>query len=206
MIEVTPLIHMDTFRRVFSQPDVFCQFASDLLEVTVAVDHVETAFVYPKTIGDLKTEYDLFADDKEREIIVAIQQIGETDLFNRFVYSHMMNLIEQVKGLGVYRFDRTVYTIIILTGTLQDHNINSSFSVLDMNPIDEFNRTVELFPHRLVVLTPRLLNDQTPPKVKTWLQLIQDSLDCQIDETAYHSPIFQKVIRGIEKKPSRDNT
>lgn len=206
MVEVTSLIDIDTFRRVFSHPDVFCQFAGDILEVTVVADHVETAFVYPKTIGELKTEYDVFVDDKEHEIIVAIQQIGGTDLFNRFVYSHVMNLIEQIKGWGGYQFERTVYTIIILTGTLEDHNINSSFSVLDMNPIDEFNRTVEMFPHRLVLLTPRLLNDQTPPKVKMWLKLIQDSLDGKIDETAYQSSIFQKVIQEIKKKPSGDNT
>ena len=35
--------------------------------------------------------------------------------------------------------------------------------------------------------------------VKVWLELISDSLDSQIDETNYSSPLFQRIISEIER-------
>ncbi len=198
MVEVIPLKYGATFKRIFSQPDVFCQFVHDVLGITIHIDRVYTEYEYPEPIGFVMTKYDLFAEDKEQRIIVEIQNVKEEDFFNRFLYYHIISLAEQVKGYDVYRFDRTVYTIVVLTSIPRDKSVDFSIAISDMNPMSEFNRKVEIYPHRLIFLTPRLVNDLTPTGVKAWLELIADSLDRQVDETNYSSPLFQKIISDIK--------
>jgi len=199
MVEVIPLKYGTTFKRIFSQPDVFCQFVHDVLGITISIDRVYTEYEYPETIGFVKTRYDLFAEDEEQRVIVEIQNVKEEDFFERFLYYHIISLAEQVKGYDAYSFDRTVYTIVVLTSVPRDQSINFSVAVSDMNPIDEFNQKTEIYPHRLFFLTPRLINDKTPKGVKAWLELIADSLDSQIDENDYTSPLFKRIISDIER-------
>ena len=198
MVEVIPLKYGATFKRIFSQPDVFCQFVYDVLGITIHIDLVHTEYEYPEPIGFVKTKYDLFAEDEEQRIIVEIQNVKEEDFFDRFLYYHLISLAEQVKGYDVYRFDRTVYTIVVLTSVPRNQSVDFSVAVSDMNPISEFDRKVEIYPHRLIFLTPRLVSDRTPKGVKAWLELIADSLDRQVNETDYSSPLFQKIISDIK--------
>ena len=51
----------------------------------------------------------------------------------------------------------------------------------------------------LVFLNPRIRNEQTPQSVIAWLELIDDSLDEQVDETQYSPPVFQQVIEEIRR-------
>jgi hypothetical protein len=126
--------------------------------------------------------------------------VKEPDFFDRFLYYHLISLAEQVKGYQAYQFDRTVYTIVLLTSTPRDGSIDFSCAVSDMNPIDEKGRKIGLYPHRLIFLCPRLVNDSTPPKVKKWLSFIEDSLDKKIDENHYSDDLFQKIIDRITKR------
>jgi len=199
MVEVIPLKYGVTFKRIFSQSDVFRQFVYDVLGITINIDKVYTEHEYPETIGFVKTKYDLFAEDEEQRIIVEIQHVKEEDFFERFLYYHVISIAEQVKGYEAYRFDRTVYTIVVLTSVPRDKSINFSVAVSDMNPIDEFNQKTEIYPHRLIFLTPCLLNDNTPAGVKAWLELIVDSLDSQIDDSNYDSPLFKRIISELER-------
>jgi predicted transposase/invertase (TIGR01784 family) len=199
MVEVIPLKYGATFKRIFSQTDVFCQFVQDVLGITINIDKVYTEYEYPETIGFVKTKYDLFAEDKEQRIIVEIQNVKEEDFFERFLYYHIISIAEQVKGYEAYRFDRTVYTIVVLTSVPRDKSVNFSFAVSDMNPIDELGQKVEIYPHRLIFLTPRLVYDKTPKGVRAWLELIADSLDSRIDERSYDSPLFKRIISEIER-------
>jgi hypothetical protein len=43
-----------------------------------------------------------------------------------------------------------------------------------------------------------MVNGQTPPGIKSWLDIILDSLDEEIDETRYRSPIFGRVIDAVK--------
>ncbi|MFQ6040151.1 MAG: hypothetical protein ACE5PV_04780 [Candidatus Poribacteria bacterium] len=110
-------------------------------------------------------------------------------------------LIEQVKSRVGYRFEKTVYTIVVLTGVSKPKNPNVDFSIAisDFCPINERGKKIEVYGHRLVFLNPWLRNEQTPKNVNAWLELIEDSLDEQVDESRYRaSPIFQKVIDEIK--------
>jgi len=200
MIEVIPLKYGTMFKHAFSPVDVFTQFANDILDIDLHIDEVHTEYEYPEPIGFVKSKYDLFAEDKEQRIIVEIQQVKEPDFFDRFLYYHLISLAEQVKGYQAYQFDRTVYTIVLLTSVPRDGSIDFSCAVSDMNPIDEQGRKIGLYPHRLIFLCPRLVNDSTPPKVKKWLSFIEDSLDKKMDENQYSDDLLQGIIERIKKQ------
>ncbi len=199
MIEVIPLKYGKAFKRIFSQPDVFQQFANDVLGIDIQIDEVHTEYEYPEPIGFVRSKYDLFAEDKEKRVIVEIQQIKEEDFFDRFLYYHLVSLVEPVGGYKAYEFDRTVYTIVVLTSIPRDGSINFSCAVSDMNPTDEHGNKVEMYPHRLVFLCPRLINDKTPKTVKKWLSFIEDSLDGNMNEQQ-HSTDLQLLIEKIKKQ------
>ncbi len=184
-MNVIPLKYGTVFKRAFSQPDVFCQFAKDVLEIELNIDKVHTEYKYPKPIGFVRSKYDLFAEDEEQRIIVEIQHVKEDDFFDRFLYYHLISMVEQVGGFKEYGFDKTVYTIVVLTSTPRDDSVNFSCAVSNMSPIDEHQRVVDVYPHRLVFLCPRQANEKTPPKIKKWLDFIEDSLDGKIENSDY---------------------
>ena len=74
-MQVIPLKYGTIFKHAFGQPDVFCQFAKDILGIEINIDKVHTEYEYPEPIGFVKSKYDLFAEDTEKRIIVEIQQV-----------------------------------------------------------------------------------------------------------------------------------
>jgi len=200
MVKVIPLKYGVMFKRVFSDPDIFNQFANDILGINLNVSKVHTEYQYPKPVGFVRSKYDLFAEDEEQRIIVEIQQVKEEDFFDRFLYDHLISMVEQVGGFEEYAFDRTVYTIVVLTSVPRDGSVKFSCAISDMNPVDEWGNKVQIYPHRIVFLVPRLVNDKTPPGVRQWLEFIDDSLDGTIDESSYDDPSFQKIIKTIENQ------
>ena len=72
-------------------------------------------------------------------------------------------------------------------------------AITDFNPVNEFNRKVDVYPHQLVFVVPRMVNDKTPSGIKAWLELVLDSLDGEMDENAYNSPIFERVIDAVKR-------
>ena len=57
----------------------------------------------------------------------------------------------------------------------------------------------EIYPHRLVILCPRLVNENTPPKIKRWLELIEDSLDGKLEESKYTDKMFTAILNTIHR-------
>lgn len=164
------------------------------------MDRVIAGWRYPETVGFVDIEYDLFAEDTEKRVIVELQHIREEDLFDRFLYYHIIALAEQVKTYSDYRFNKTVYTLVVVTGTLRkDKQIPKfSYAVSDVDPINEFGERLGVYPHKLIFINPNYLNEKTPGIVKKWLELINDSLDEQVDETKHSYPILETVIKAIE--------
>jgi len=200
MIEVIPLKYGTMFKQVFSQPDVFNQFAKDILGIDLNVSRVHTEYEYPEPVGFVRSRYDLFAEDVERRVIVEIQHVKEEDFFDRFLYYHLISLVEQVRGADEYGFGRTVYTIVVLTSVPRDGSINFSCAISDMSPVDEWGKKVPVYPHRLVFLSPRQVNEKTPPTVRKWLDFIKDSLDGIVEESHYGEILFQQMIEEIRKQ------
>jgi len=200
MIDVVPLRYDTAFKKAFGKPVVFCQFVKDVLGVEIHVDRVIAGWRYPEPVGFVDIEYDLFAEDTAKRVIVELQHIREEDLFDRFLYYHLIALAQQVKTYTDYRFNKTVYTVVVVTGKShkQEEIPKFSHAVSNMDPVNEFGERLGVYPHRLIFLNPNLLNEKTPESVKEWLELIADSLDEQVDETKYSHPALQTVISEIK--------
>ena len=52
---------------------------------------------------------------------------------------------------------------------------------------------------QMLFVNPRLVNENTPATVKPWLEIIKDSLDKKIDESAYPSPRLQGLVAKIQR-------
>ena len=203
MIEVASLRFDVIFKKAFSPPDVFCQFVHDVLGISIHVDSVIQGYRYPEPAGYVDIEYDLFAEDVENRMIVEIQLMQEVDFFDRFLYYHLMSIVQQVKTHRDYRFPKAVYTVVVLTGATRlhnDHGARFSVATTKLDLLNEFDQPLGVYPHRLVFLNPRIRNERTPESVRTWLELIEDSLDEQVDETRYPPPIFRRVIEEIRQE------
>ena len=198
MTQVVPLRYDTAFKKAFSQPEIFCQFAEDVLGIKFHTDEVHRGYKFLEPIGQVDIEYDLFAEDPESRIVVEIQHVKERHFYDRFLYYHLINLVEQVKNSKAYQFDRTVYTIVVLTSPYSESEIDFSVAITDFNPINEFSRKVDVYPHQLVFVVPRMVNDKTSSGIKAWLELLLDSLDGEIDESHYNSPIFERVIDAVK--------
>jgi len=200
MIDVVPLRYDTAFKKAFGKPKVFCQFVKDVLGIDIHVDRVIAGWRYPEPVGFVDIEYDLFAEDTEKRVIVEVQHVREEDIFDRFLYYHLIALAQQVKTYADYRFNKTVYTLVVVTGKShkQEEIPKFSHAVSDMDPVNEFGERLGVYPHRLIFLNPNLLNEKTPDLVKSWLELIADSLDAQVDETKYSHPTLQTIINEIK--------
>jgi hypothetical protein len=199
MIEVIPLKYGATFKRVFSRPEIFCHFASDVLNLPINVDRVETEYEYPQPVGFVRSRYDLFAEDTAQRIVVEIQQHKETDFFDRFLYYHLTSMIEQVRDYKAYWFNKVVYTIVVLTSIPKDDSVDFSCAISDFNPVDEYDRRLTVYPHRLIFLAPRKVSANTPPKIAKWLNFIADSLDGKMNENDYSEPPFSNMLNSIQR-------
>jgi PD-(D/E)XK nuclease family transposase len=199
-MQVIPLKYGAMFKRAFSDPEVFTAFANDILGIQLNISEVHTEYEYPQPIGFVRSQYDLFAEDVDQRIIVEIQQVKEGDFFDRFLYYHLISLVEQVGGFQAYGFERTVYTIVVLTSVLRDGSMNFSCAISDMSPVTEQGETLHVYPYRLLFLCPRQVNDKTPPAIKKWLDFIADSLDGEMNTASYPENMWQKILAMIQKK------
>ncbi|WP_062154218.1 PD-(D/E)XK nuclease family transposase [Beggiatoa leptomitoformis] len=172
----------------------------DVIDIDINIDKVHTEYEYPTQIGFVKSKYDLFAEDIEKRIIVEIQHIKEEDFFDRFLYYHLISLVEQIGTYQKYQFEKTVYTIVVLTSLPRDKSVQFSCAVSDMSPIDEHGKKHNIYPHRLIFLCPRLVNEDTPVNVKTWLELIEDSLDGKLEENKFTAQKFKDILNAIHQQ------
>lgn len=200
MVEVIPLKFGVVFKRIFSNPAVFNRFAQDVLGIPVQIDQVHMEYEYDEPVGFVKSQYDLFAEDKTNRLVIEIQQIKDIDFFDRFLYYHLISMVEQVRNSYKYNFERTVYTIVVLTSTPKDGSVDFNCAVSDFSPVGERGQRLAVYPHRLIFLAPRLVNADTPPALRQWLEFILDSLDGKMDEQAYPDQMFQQMIENIRKQ------
>ncbi len=202
MVDVASLRFDVIFKKAFSQLGVFRQFVHDVLGISIQVDTVIQAYRYPEQFGYVDIEYDLFAEDLENRIIVEIQHVQEVDFFDRFMDYHLMGITQQIKSHQDYRFPKAVYTVVVVTGATRPRNepgVRFSVATSQMEAFNEYNQPLGVYPHKLVFLNPRIRNEGTPQSVMAWLELIDDSLDEQVDETQYSPPVFQQVIEEIRR-------
>lgn len=199
MIGVVPLRYGTAFKKAFSDPEVFSEFAGDVLGIKLHFTRVEQEKAFLPPVGKVDVRYDLFGEDVENRVIVELQHVREDDAFSRFHHYHLVAQLEQVTNSKSYAINRTVYTIVVLTRLPQEERLRFDMASQSADLITHDGRPLGLFHHRIVVVNPRAVTDTTPAALREWLLLIEDSLDQKIDESAYPRPAFQKVIATIQQ-------
>lgn len=184
------------FKKAFSQPGVFTAFVKDILGIDLIIDHVETEKSFPNTIGNIANHFDLFDEDKVNRIIVNIQHGRHADHYHRFLHYHCAALLEQAFQAKDYRPALAVYTIVVLTSG--DKHARD-MAMIDFDPKERHGVGLGEIPHKILYLCPKYLNDETPEAWQEWMLAINDSLDEQVDESAYRNQCVQKVLRSIRK-------
>jgi hypothetical protein len=203
MADVVPLKYGVVFKKAFGKVGVFQEFVEDVLGVKINITKVYQEYEHKETIGRVKIKYDLYAEDEEQRIIVEIQNIREEDFNDRFLYYHLISMVEQVQSYNQYLIPKTVYTVVVLTTTPRDKSIFYSAAMSEVDPFvmdkDMYGKKLGIYRHKLLFLNPRLVSENTPETIRPWLELIEDSLDEKVNENQYKRKTFQEIIRDIEK-------
>ncbi len=194
MKKVASLRYGVIFKKAFSDIDVFKGFVRDVLGINLEIDKVETEKEFKPTIGNVAVKFDLYAKDEKNRVIVEIQQDRNTDHYDRFLHYHCVALLEQIKTSINYRPKLTVYTIVVLTS---GDRHQCDVSVIDFDPKNLEGKPLNEIKHKIIYICPKYLNKETPALYKEWLQIIEDSLDNQVDELQYHLPEIKKIIEHI---------
>ncbi len=196
MIKVASLRYGVIFKKAFCDVEIFTGFVRDVLGIKIEIDKVETEKSFEEAVGKVQPRFDLYAEDKKNRIIIDIQHERHTDHYDRFLHYHCVALLEQIKNSYDYSPCFNVYTIVVLTSGDRHKKdvLVSNFAPQDLegNYIDEIT-------HKIIFLCPKYVNEKTPNPLKEWLQVINDSLDGQIDESNYHLSEVLKIFSHIEQ-------
>ncbi|HAS52182.1 MAG TPA: hypothetical protein DCS21_10745 [Gammaproteobacteria bacterium] len=196
MRRVASLRYGVIFKKAFGDVDVFKGFVRDILGIHLEIDQVETEKEFKPAIGSVAVKFDLYAVDEKNRVIVEIQHERHVDHYDRFLHYHCVGLLEQVKNSINYRPKLTVYTIAVLTS---GDRHQCDVAVIDFDPKTLAGKPLNEIKHKIIYLCPRYLNESTPEPYREWLQIIEDSLDNQIDESQYHLAEIRKAIEHIEE-------
>ena len=169
------------FKKAFTNLVVFKAFVRDILGIEVDVETIETERKFSPKIGFIDFELDIYAESKDKKIAIEIQKVEYDQHFGRFLHYFLMLIAEQQKSAKQYRIDQTVYVIIVLTApyTISEKNgkpILDEFLLLDFNIQNIDGEIRDLYGHQFVCLNPNHPNQNTPQKIRDWLDLIYQSI------------------------------
>jgi len=185
------------FKKAFAEPDIFKAFVKDFLGIKLNIDKVEIEKEFEPTIGNVETRFDLFAEDKQNRVIVDIQHVRYSDHYDRFLHYHCVALLEQIASSKSYHPKLKVFTIVVLTSG-DKHKVD--IATTDFDPKDRNGKPLNEIPHKILYVCPKYVTDDTPEPYREWLLAIQDSLDEEVDETAYQRKEIQRVFELIARE------
>lgn len=196
MKQVASLRYGVIFKKAFSQPDIFKAFVKDFIGIELNIDKVEMEKLFPIPIGHVDTRFDLFAEDKQNRVIVDIQHVRYSDHYDRFLHYHCAALLELVASSKDYRPNLKVFTIVVLTSG-DRHQVD--LAVVDFDPKTFDGKPLKEIPHKILYACPKYVTKDTPDPYREWLLAIADSLDEEVDETAYQRPEIQQIFDLIAR-------
>ncbi|MCP4701042.1 MAG: hypothetical protein GY862_29940, partial [Gammaproteobacteria bacterium] len=196
MKKVASLRYGVIFKKAFCDPEIFTAFVRDIAGVDIEVSQVETEKEFDPPVGHVKSRFDLFAQDIRNRAVVDIQHERYSDHYDRFMHYHMAAVLEQVKNAANYAPPMAVVTIVVLTS---GDKHKKDIAVTDFDPKDLKGNALGETRHKVMYLCPKYANKETPEPFRTWLLAIQDTLDEEVDETAYRKAEIRKIFDHIEK-------
>jgi hypothetical protein len=186
------------FKKAFTDKTVFKAFVRDILGIEVEVEKIETEKKFAPSIGYVDFELDIFAETTDKRICIEIQRVEYDHHFDRFLHYFLMLIAEQQRSSKEYGIDRTVYVIVVLTApyTISEKNgkpILDEVLLLKFNPQTLQGEIRDLYGHQFVCLNPNHPNQETPPQVRDWLDLIYQSIHSP------ERPVLNTENEGIRK-------
>jgi hypothetical protein len=159
MKQVASLQYGVIFKKAFSQVDVFKAFVKDIIGIELDIDKVETEKSFSQTIGNIKVEFDLYAEDVKNRVIVCCQHQNGSDYYDRFLHYHCVALLEQASNYKNYSPNLTVYTIVVLTSA-DKHK--TDVAVIDFDPKDRAGNPLNEIKHKVIYLAVKYVDENTP--------------------------------------------
>ena len=186
------------FKKAFTNKVVFKAFVKDVLGIDIEVDKIETEKRFEPKIGYIDFELDIYAESVDKRVCIEIQRLEYDHHFDRFPNYFLMLIAEQQKSAREYSIDQTVYMIVVLTQkyTIREKDgkaIKDELLFINLNPRNIRNEVRDLYVHQLVCLNPNHPDEDTPPQIRDWLNLVYQS----IHNSA--APILNTNNEGVKK-------
>jgi len=195
MKKVASLRYEVIFKKAFTDIEIFKAFVKDFTGLELDIDLVETDKRFDILVGQTRSRYALFAQDKQSRTIVDIQHVHYFEGYKRFLYNHCAAILEQQCSVEPYTSRLQVFTIVVITS---DDKHQTDMAEVDFDPKDLAGQPLNEIRHKILYLCPKYVTDDTPEPYRQWLRAINDSLDEEVDETAYQRPEIQKIFDLIQ--------
>lgn len=169
------------FKKAFTNKIVFKAFVKDVLGLDIEVDKIETEKKFTPKVGYVDFELDIFAETTDKRIVIEIQRVEYDHHFDRFLHYFLMVIAEQQRSAREYNIDQTVYMIVVLTVpyTINEKNgkaIKDEVLLIDLNPKTLSGELRDIYGHQFIALNPNHPNEDTPQRIRDWLDLVYQSI------------------------------
>jgi SepF-like predicted cell division protein (DUF552 family) len=169
------------FKKAFTDKFVLKCLVKDLFGVEFEPDIVQTEKRFEPKISSIDFKYDIFAESKDKRVIVEIQRIDYDYNFDRFLLYHNMAIAEMQRTSEEYKTDRIVLTVAFFTGKYVAKNRHGNAVAKDIlaynsNLYDLDGKEYDVFGHKLIFLNHNYVQDTTPQGYKDWLVLVKESI------------------------------
>jgi hypothetical protein len=169
------------FKKAFTDKFVLQCLVKDLFGVTFIPDKVETEKRFPMKISYIDFKYDVFAQSKDKRVIVEIQKVDYDYNFDRFLLYHNMAIAELQRSSKEYKASKVVYTIVVCTGKYVAKERNGNAIEKDVlfhhsNLFDMNGQEIDVFGHKLIFLNHHYIKADTPEAYTDWLNLVKESI------------------------------
>jgi len=145
------------------------------------VDKIETEKQFKPKSQFIDIKLDIFAQSKDKRIIIEIQKVEYDYHFDRFQYYFLTTINEQQKTSKKYKIDQTVYSIVVLTtpytiNQLTGEPIENEVLIQNLDPETLEGKKIKISGHTQVFLNPHYRSPNTPKRIVDWLDLIYASI------------------------------
>jgi predicted transposase/invertase (TIGR01784 family) len=186
------------FKKAFTDKFVLRCFVKDLFDVDFEPETVETERRFEPKMSYIDFKYDIFAQNKDKRVVVEIQRVDYDYNFDRFLLYHNMAIAEMQRNSEEYKTDRVVFTIVVFTGKYisKERNgklVQSDILLHNSNLFDIEGKEYDTFGHKLIFLNHNYLKATTLQRYGDWLRLVRESIKNPKD------PILNLSNQGIRK-------
>lgn len=176
IIKLAPLSNSVIFKKLFVNKEIVKEFVKDSLNIDIDPEIIETEKGFKDIVGYVDFRYDIFMEDKTKRVIVELQRVKYAYHYDRFLHYHIASILEQQKSYDTYKIEKTVYTIVVITAKTEEHKYE--YIISDFTPQTlQGKKLPEIYQHKILYLNPYYTNNETPPALKDWLELVRESIE-----------------------------